>query len=110
MDVKDEEVRKKMEETLQQLSLKEGTSIYNLYTVVHFLPDDMPRPLFQYLRGKALNVLPTYSKEAEILLSQAVKHNPSLVDAWNCLGESYWKQGNVQQAHHCFVGALSHVS
>ena len=69
----------------------------------------IPRPLYQYLRGKALNVLPSFSKEAEVLLSQAVKQNPLLVDAWNALGESYWKTGNVSQAHHCFTGALNHV-
>ena len=55
-------------------------------------------------------MLTTYSKEAELSLSHAVKQDPLIVDAWNCLGESYWKQGNVQQAYHCFLGGLSHVS
>lgn len=75
-----------------------------------FTLDTLPRPLYQYLRGKSLNVLTSHSKEAELLLSQAVKQNPGLVDAWNALGESYWKIGNVIQAHHCFIGALRHVN
>lgn len=99
-----------MEETVKQLQLKEGNQRVHLPYTFLFTIDTLPRPLYQYLRGKALNVLPTYSKEAEQLLSQAVKNTPSLVDAWNSLGESYWKAGNISQAHHCFTGALAHVS
>ena len=72
-------------------------------------PDSLPRVQYWYLRGKALNITPDYSPVAEECLSRAVKHDPSLVDAWNCLGESYWKAGNVQQAHDCFTGSLAHV-
>ena len=72
--------------------------------------DLISRPQYQYLRGWALNVLPDYNAEAEQLLSQAVKVEPNLVGAWNCLGECYWRAGKVHQAHHCFTGALKHVS
>ena len=99
-----------MEEIVKKLQLKEGNQRVHLPYTFLFTIDTLPRPLYQYLRGKALNVLPTYSKEAEQLLSQAVKNTPSLVDAWNSLGESYWKAGNISQAHHCFTGALAHVS
>ena len=98
-----------MKDTLQQLSQKEGTYI-TMPTTNLIIPAVLSSALYHYLRGKSLNVLSTHSKEAEYLLSQAVKHNPLLVDAWNSLGESYWKAGNVTQAHHCFTGALSHVS
>lgn len=70
----------------------------------------LPKVQYWYLRGKALNVLPDHSPEAEQCLSRAIKHDPSLVDAWNALGECYWKAGNVQQAYDCFTGALMHVS
>lgn len=70
------------------------------------LQGSLPRQKFLYLRGKALNVLPEHSPEAEQCLSRAVKQDPTLVDAWNCLGECYWKAGNVTQAYNCFKGAL----
>ena len=60
--------------------------------------------------GGGLNILPDHRPEAEQFLFQAIKRNPSLVDAWNCLGECYWKCGNLQEAHHCFTGAIAHVS
>lgn len=62
------------------------------------------------LKGKALNVTPDYSPEAEVLLSKAVKLEPELVEAWNQLGEVYWKKGDIAAAHTCFSGALTHVS
>ncbi|XP_026939572.1 tetratricopeptide repeat protein 5 isoform X3 [Sagmatias obliquidens] len=60
------------------------------------------------LTGKALNVTPNYSPKAEELLSKAVKLEPKLVEAWNQLGEVYWKKGDVAAAHTCFSGALTH--
>lgn len=62
------------------------------------------------MRGKALNVMPHYDPMAQDALSKAVKMNPKLVEAWNCLGECYWKNGQVEAARNCFVGALNHVS
>ncbi|XP_078190565.1 tetratricopeptide repeat protein 5 isoform X6 [Callithrix jacchus] len=60
------------------------------------------------LTGKVLNVTPDYSPKAEELLSKAVKLEPKLVEAWNQLGEVYWKKGDVAAAHTCFKGALTH--
>lgn len=62
------------------------------------------------LKGKALNVTPSYNPQAEELLSKAVKLDPNLVEAWNQLGEAYWKKGDITAAHTCFSGALGHVS
>ncbi|XP_069796975.1 tetratricopeptide repeat protein 5 isoform X2 [Narcine bancroftii] len=59
------------------------------------------------LRGKALNVLGEYSPKAEEALSRAVKLEPSLVEAWNQLGEVYWKKGDISGARTCFSGALN---
>ena len=61
------------------------------------------------LRGKALNVLSDYSQGAHDLLSKAVKLDPRLAEAWIQLGESYWKNRDVEGAKNCFVGALNHV-
>ena len=33
--------------------------------------------------------------QAETFLSRAVKLNPNLTDAWNALGECYFKKGDV---------------
>lgn len=62
-----------------------------------------------YLKGKALNVLPQYDQNAAQALSRAVKLNPKHVDAWNELGECYWKDNNLAEAKNCFNGAIPHV-
>ncbi|XP_061403068.1 tetratricopeptide repeat protein 5 [Lethenteron reissneri] len=63
---------------------------------------------FLALRGRALNVVPDYEAEAEAALSRAVKLRPALVDAWNELGDVYWKKGDVAAATSCLEGALAH--
>ncbi|KAL9683307.1 hypothetical protein QQ045_015127 [Rhodiola kirilowii] len=65
------------------------------------------RAVFEYLRGKILDVFPDYNKEAEDHLSKAVKLNPSLGDAWLCLGNCIWKKGDLTSAKNCFTLALS---
>ncbi|KAJ3658963.1 hypothetical protein Zmor_010675 [Zophobas morio] len=46
------------------------------------------------------------SKEAENLLSKAVKLDPKSVEAWNELGECFWKNDELKKATNCFEGAL----
>ncbi|KAK9934644.1 hypothetical protein M0R45_021780 [Rubus argutus] len=65
------------------------------------------RATYEYLRGKILDVLPDYKREAEDHLSKAVKLNPSLADAWLCLGNCIWKKGDLSSAKNCFTLALS---
>ncbi|EES03034.1 hypothetical protein BDA96_03G186900 [Sorghum bicolor] len=64
------------------------------------------RGVYEFLRGKILDVFPDYHKEAEDHLSKAVKLNPSLVDAWLCLGNCIWKKGDLSAAKNCFSLAL----
>lgn len=66
------------------------------------------KAFFLMLKGKALNVTPNYCPEADELLSKAVKLDPGLVEAWNQLGEVYWKKMDVSSAKTCFSGALNH--
>lgn len=63
-----------------------------------------------YLKGRALNIMPSYNKEAEELLSKAIKLDPKLVDAWNELGSCYWKNDKISEAINCFKGALKQVN
>lgn len=65
---------------------------------------------FLLLRGRALNILPEFSPEAYDCLSKAVKLDPKLVEAWNHLGECYWKKRDIMNAKNCFTGALNYVS
>ena len=60
------------------------------------------------LRGKCLNVKSDYDSQAEELISKAVKLDPKLVEAWNILGECFWKKGDIDAAKNCFSGALQH--
>ncbi|KAL8228970.1 hypothetical protein R6Q57_013870 [Mikania cordata] len=65
------------------------------------------RATYEHLKGKILDVFPEYSKEAEDHLSKAVKLNPSLADAWLCLGNCIWKKGDLPSTRNCFTLALS---
>ncbi|QHN80002.1 Tetratricopeptide repeat protein [Arachis hypogaea] len=69
----------------------------------------LQRATFEYLRGKILDVFPDYRKEAEDHLSKAVKLNPSLADAWLCLGNCIWKKGDLSAAKNCLSLALNKV-
>lgn len=62
---------------------------------------------FFYLRGQALNISPNYDSRAVDCLSKAVKLDPSLVEAWNELGECYWKNKNIDGALNCFNSAIT---
>lgn len=64
---------------------------------------------FLLLRGRCLNIAPQFSQTAEENLSRAVKLEPGLVEAWNTLGEQYWKKGDLIAAKTCFTGALQQV-
>eukprot|EP00250_Pteridium_aquilinum_P003414 c13723_g1_i1 orf=132-1394(+) len=79
--------------------------------VLDNIPSEHRRPssrraLFEYLRGKALDVGSEYCKEAEDHLSKAVKLDPSLPDAWSCLGNCFWKKDDLMAAKNCFNLAL----
>ncbi|XP_071703025.1 uncharacterized protein [Rutidosis leptorrhynchoides] len=65
------------------------------------------RAMYEYLKGKILDVFPEYSKQAEDHLSKAVKLNPSLADAWLCLGNCFWKKGDLAGTKNCFTLSLS---
>lgn len=60
------------------------------------------------LKGKCLNVKSQFDEVAQEVLSKAVKLDPKHVEAWNILGEIYWKKGDIDSAKNCFVGALQH--
>ncbi|CAK1589067.1 unnamed protein product [Parnassius mnemosyne] len=66
------------------------------------------RAQFLLLKGRCYNISTTYDARASQCLSKAVKLNPHLVDAWNELGECYWKNMNVKDAKASFEGALKH--
>lgn len=70
---------------------------------------EVNRPYYYYLKGKLLNIKVTYSSEAESLLSKAIKLDPKIVDAWNELGESYFKANEFAKAQSCFEGGLREV-
>lgn len=67
------------------------------------------RARYSFLKGRLLNVVPKYNKQAENLLSKAIKLDPKLVDAWNELGECYWKNDDLKKSVSCFEGALKEV-
>lgn len=68
------------------------------------------RAYYLYLMGKAYNVEEEYNIKAEDYLSKAVKLNPNLINAWNHLGDSYFKKGEYAEAKNCFLNALNKVN
>jgi Tfp pilus assembly protein PilF len=59
-----------------------------------------------FLRGKALDFLPEYSKLSEEMLSKAIKLMPSKQEAWDALGHVYWKKRDLESSKKCFEGSL----
>ncbi|XP_012218784.1 tetratricopeptide repeat protein 5-like [Linepithema humile] len=93
---KNTDVEKEMKDTLSKFDECKGYEI------------DGSRAKYYYLKGRALNVVDRFIPQAEELLSKAVKLEPKLIEAWNELGECYWKNNDIKQAKNCFVGALQH--
>lgn len=86
---------------------EENLSIFNDHD---YLIKACDRARFSFLKGRLLNVVPEYNKQAENLLSKAIKLDPKLVDAWNELGECYWKNDDLKKSVSCFEGALKEVT
>lgn len=59
-----------------------------------------------YLRGKSLDFLPEYTKQAEENLSKSIKLMPSKKEAWDALGHVYWKKSDLVASRKCFEGSL----
>merc|ERR1712173_180465 len=49
-----------------------------------------------------------YNKNAAEALKKSVKLDPTYTEAWNELGESYWRNGDSVQAKNCFEHAVKH--
>ena len=63
-----------------------------------------------YLRGKCMDYLPEYTKQAEENLSKSIKLMPTNRDSWDALGHVYWKKRDLEQAKKCFEGSLEQDS
>lgn len=61
------------------------------------------------LVGKAFNVLPEYNQKAVDSLTKAIKLDPKCVQAWNYLGECYWKKRDFLMCKNCFEQSLNIV-
>ena len=59
-----------------------------------------------YLRGRALDFLPEYTRQAEDLLSKALKLIPTKREAWDALGHVYWKKNDLPASKNCFESSL----
>lgn len=64
------------------------------------------KALYLILLGKTYNVMPDYSEKAAEILTKCVKLDPNQVEAWNYLGECYWKKADFQMCKNCFEQSL----
>jgi len=73
----------------------------------NFLTDDKTQKAhLLYLRGKVLDFMPEYTKQAEENLSKAIKLQPTKTEAWDALGHVYWKKNDLTASRKCFEGSL----
>lgn len=66
--------------------------------------------MYHYLEGRSLNLFTPFNSQAESLLSKAVKLDPSLVEAWNQLGDCFAKKPDFLSAKNCFQYAVSQAN
>lgn len=63
-------------------------------------------PTDYYYKGKLLNRKESFSIDAEVLLTKAVKLDPFNADAWNCMALNQWKKGDKHMARICYERSL----
>uniref|UniRef100_A0A2P2JRC7 Tetratricopeptide repeat protein 5-like n=1 Tax=Rhizophora mucronata TaxID=61149 RepID=A0A2P2JRC7_RHIMU len=96
---------------LDKISKLQSQSDFSLH-ILDSIPSEhrqskVDRAMYEYLKGKILDVVPEYRKEAEDHLSKAVKLNPLIVDAWLCLGNCIWKKGDLPSVRNTILRSLS---
>lgn len=62
-----------------------------------------------YLKGCVHNIGHDYNKDAEDILSDAAKMNPTMYEIWNQLGDCIWKKGDKKGARNCFERSLAQM-
>ena len=58
------------------------------------------------MKGRTLDFLPEYTKQAEDLLSKSLKLIPTKREAWDALGHVYWKKNDLDASKNCFENSL----
>ena len=74
--------------------------------IVDHLRDKRLHSEYLYLKGKTLDFLPEFQKEAEELLAKAIKLRPSWHEPLNALGHVYWKKKDFENAEMCYRQAI----
>jgi tetratricopeptide (TPR) repeat protein len=59
-----------------------------------------------YIKGRLTLLSPQDGCDSQDLLSKAIKLDPTLLGAWNSLGEVYWGKQDFVQCKQCFEQAL----
>lgn len=86
---------------------KKLTELVNELEVDRNNLDSEKRASFLILMGKAYNVMPEFNQTACDSLKKATKLDPKSVEAWNYLGECYWKKRDFKMCRICFEQSLS---
>ena len=100
-----------------EITLHLRTTVFNLLLTLgtrlcRTFPESAERAdrvRYLYLLGRARNVQPDHSREAEELLSRATKLDHRHTAAWNELGACLWKREDATAAGNCFERALESV-
>lgn len=73
---------------------------------LQLVPQKKEKANLLFLRGKCLDYIPEYTKQAEENLSKSIKLMPTKTEAWDALGHVYWKKRDIEQSKKCFEGSL----
>jgi len=94
-----------------QVSEKSESILSQIDEQLNSQTSDARKSTLLLLKGKLIQLVDsTYSKTAAEALKKSVKLDPTYTEAWNELGESYWRNGDALQAKNCFEHAVKHSS
>ncbi|EGD80858.1 hypothetical protein PTSG_11730 [Salpingoeca rosetta] len=82
------------------------TRIQTLLAELDNTKDDIHPATLEYLQGRLLSLREPLDPQCEAALTKSVKLNPKNIDAWNLLGEVFWRKGDLFESTRCFEMAL----
>ncbi len=89
-------IKAKIDEAIALLDTKPIESQGKHFRAIFVLDlDKKQKAHLLYLRGRIMDFIPEYSKQAEEHLSKAIKLMPTKVEAWDALGHVYWKKNDL---------------
>lgn len=101
------QIKQKLDQVEKLLDQKDIELSKRLRPNPPIVSDKKEKAELLYLRGRALDFLPEYTKQAEDMLSKSLKLQPTKREAWDALGHVYWKKNDLAASRKCFESSLA---